>query len=248
MNKFKYFVYKNSPVILSVIGATGVIITSGLTIKATIKANNLYNSLDNKEELNKKDIVRLFWKEYIPAGISASATIICIFGASYINQKMKASLISAYYLLQNSYMDYKNATNELYENADSKIRHKLFEDKYSKENISLQNDDTEIFFDYWSGSFFESTMDEMLRHESEFLETLSINGWVSINEWEHILGNRPMINGDILGWYSNEYHDVNGYPDVEVIFEPDTMSNGLKCNIINFSMEPEIMSLYPYSR
>lgn len=248
MNKFKCFMQKNSPVILSIMGATGVIITSGLTIKATIKANNLYNSFNNKDELSKKDIIRLFWKEYIPAGISASTTIICIFGANYINQKIKTSLISAYYLLQNSYTDYKNTVKELYENSDDEIKRKMCENKYNKNEIVLVNESTQLFFDYESCCFFESTMDEVLKSESEFLETLSNNGWVSVNEWENMLGNDPVTNGDILGWYSNDYNSVYGYPEVNVIYTPNVMSNGLECVIISFSMDPEIMSLYPYSR
>ena len=243
MKNLKGFISKNSPTILSIIGATGVIITSGLTIKATIKANNLYNSLDNKEELTKKDIVKLCWKEYIPAGLSAGATIASIIGANYINQQVKASLLSAYCILQNSYMDYKRVTNELYDDADNKIRQKICEHKYDKFNIIKTDDNSQLFFDSESGTFFESTMEEMLKKESIFLETLAKCGKVSLNTWERIIGNSPLPMGNDIGWYSNDYNDINAYPDVEIIYTKDIMSNGLECIIISFSIEPDFFAL-----
>lgn len=239
MSKFENFISKNSPTILSIIGATGVIITSGLTMKATIKANNLYNSREDKELLTKKDIVKLYWKEYIPSILSAGTTIGCIFGANYINQKTKATLASAYCLLQNSYIEYKNAANELYENADSKIQAKICEKKYD-ENAIVYDENVTLFYDTLSGTFIESTMDEMLRYESKFLELLYSNGKVSVNQWEHIIGNGSTIIGDELVWYSNDYHDVQDYPDVRIEFIPDTLSNGMKVNMIFFTMEPEL--------
>ena len=239
MNNFKSFISKNSPIILSVIGAGGVIITAGLTAKATIKVNELYNSLENKDELTKKDIVRLYWKEYIPAGLSAGTTIACIFGANYMNNRIKASLASAYCLLQNSYMDYKKATNELYKDADIKIQNKICENKYN-ENPVICDDNELLFYDTLSCEFVECTMDKMLQYESEFLEILHRTGRVSLNQWERIIGNSQTIIGDELVWYSNDYHDVNGYPDVEIEIIPDTLSNGMKVNVIHFTIDPEL--------
>lgn len=239
MSKFEDFISKNSPTILSIIGATGVIITSGLTMKATIKANNLYNSREDKGLLTKKDIVKLYWKEYIPSILSAGTTIGCIFGANYINQKTKATLVSAYCLLQNSYIDYKNAANELYENADDKIQAKICENKYNEKGI-VYDDDNNLFYDILSGTFIESTIDKMLQYEAEFLELLHTRGRVTLNQWEHIIGNDSTIIGDELVWYSNDYHDVQAYPDVRIEFIPDTLSNGMKITMIHFTMDPEL--------
>lgn len=242
MSKFENFISKNSPTILSIIGATGVIITSGLTMKATIKANNLYNSREDKELLTKKDIVKLYWKEYIPSILSAGTTISCIFGANYINQKTKATLASAYCLLQNSYIEYKNAANELYENADSKIQAKICEKKYDG-NAIIYDENVTLFYDTLSGTFIESTMDEMLRYESKFLELLYSRGKVSVNQWERIIGNNPLIIGDELVWYSNDYHDIQAYPDVKIDFIPDKLSNGIDVNMIMFTIDPELDSM-----
>lgn len=239
MNNFKSFINKNSPVILSIIGVGGVILTTGLTIKATIKATELYNSLENKNELTKKDIVRLCWKEYIPTAISASTTIVCVLGANYLNQRTKASLVSAYYLLQSSYMDYKRAADNLYENGDIKIKQEVCKNNYEKNNIIKINDDTTLFFDYESGTFFESSMDEILKYESQFLNTLNKYGKITLNEWEKIIGNKPLEYGDSVGWCCNEYNNVDCYPEVEINLTPDVMSNGLECVMITFSMPPE---------
>jgi hypothetical protein len=242
MNKFENFISRNSPTILSIIGATGVIITSGLTIKATIKANNLYNSREDKETLTKKDIVKTYWKEYIPSILSGSITIGCIFGSNYINQKTKATLVSAYCLLQNSYIEYKNAANELYDGADNKIRNKICENKYN-ENAIIYDENTTLFYDTLSGTFIESTMDEMLKHESEFLELLYTRGKVTVNQWERIIGNEQSIIGNELVWYSNDYHDVQAYPEVQIEITPDKLSNGIKVNMITFTIDPELDSM-----
>lgn len=239
MSNFKSFINKNSPAILSIIGASGVIITAGLTAKATIKANNLYNSLEDKDKLTKQDIVKLCWKEYIPAGLSAGVTIACIFGANYMNERIKASLASAYCLLQNSYMDYKKATNELYKDADIKIKNKICENKYN-EQAMVYDENATLFYDNLTGQFIECTMDKMLQYESEFLELLHTRGRVTLNQWANIIGAGRTIIGDELVWYSNDFHDVYGYPDVQIEIIPDTLSNGMKVNMINFTMEPEL--------
>lgn len=59
---------------------------------------------------------------YIPAAISGTATIFCIFGANVLSKRQQAALTSAYALLNDSYNNYKDKLKELYgEEAHQKI-------------------------------------------------------------------------------------------------------------------------------
>ena len=124
----KIYLRKASPTILSGLGAAGVIVTSVLAVRATpkalrkIRADSKTNHDGDPEAYNKLEAVKSAWACYIPAAISGTATIFCIFGANVLNKRQQAALTSAYALLNDSYNNYKDKLKELYgEEAHQKI-------------------------------------------------------------------------------------------------------------------------------
>ena len=110
----KIYLRKASPTILSGLGAAGVIVTSVLAVRATpkalrkIRADSKTNHDGDPEAYNKLEAVKSAWACYIPAAISGTATIFCIFGANVLNKRQQAALTSAYALLNDSYNNYKD--------------------------------------------------------------------------------------------------------------------------------------------
>lgn len=108
----KIYLRKASPTILSGLGAAGVIVTSVLAVRATpkalrkIRADSKTNHDGDPEAYSKLEAVKSAWVCYIPAAISGTATIFCIFGANVLNKRQQAALTSAYALLNDSYNNY----------------------------------------------------------------------------------------------------------------------------------------------
>lgn len=110
------FIKRNSPTILTCIGASGVVATAILTAKATVKAIDIVKDAEKEKEekLTKKEIIKETWKAYIPAVAVGTGTILCIFGANAINKRRQKALIEAYKMLDQSYKEYKAKVIELY--------------------------------------------------------------------------------------------------------------------------------------
>ena len=87
------FFAKNSNLILTIIGATGVVTTMILAIKGTIKAVKL---CEDKQVHGTKEIVKTVWKCYIPTVGVVILTTAAILYNGKINAKKIAVLTSAY--------------------------------------------------------------------------------------------------------------------------------------------------------
>lgn len=87
---------KVSPTILSCLAAAGVIGTAILAARSTPKA--LWKIREDSKEKHDGDpnaytaveAVRSAWICYIPAAITGTATIVCIFGANVLNRQQQA--------------------------------------------------------------------------------------------------------------------------------------------------------------
>ncbi len=110
---------KASPIILTGLGAIGVVTTAVLAVKATpkamerVKIDSLKNHDGDPNAATKMEAIKSCWTCYIPAVITGAATIGCIFGVNVLNRRQQASITSAYALVSRSYTDYKRKVKEL---------------------------------------------------------------------------------------------------------------------------------------
>lgn len=226
MNNLQRFVKKNSSNILTVATAAGMITTTILAVKATPKALELIKAEEDTRKITKTttlyannqpyttevveeaskltplEIVKVAWKPYVPAIAMGTLTLTCLFGMNYLNRKTQASLISAYAVLEKSYRQYREKCIEMY-NADTDIdiKQKIAKSNFYK-NIEIE-DGKELFFDYTSMQYFESTMDEVKEALDTINETLSDSGFVYLNDFYELLGIPLVDYGYNLGWFSD---------------------------------------------
>lgn len=226
MNNLQRFVKKNSSNILTVATAAGMITTTILAVKATPKALELIKAEEDTRKITKTttlyannqpyttevveeapkltplEIVKVAWKPYVPAIAMGTLTLTCLFGMNYLNRKTQASLISAYAVLEKSYRQYREKCIEMY-NADTDIdiKQKIAKSNFYK-NIEVE-DGKELFFDYTSMQYFESTMDEVKEALDTINETLSDSGFVYLNDFYELLGIPLVDYGYNLGWFSD---------------------------------------------
>lgn len=240
------FIKRNASTILTCIGAAGVVATAVMTAKETPKALSLLeNAKEEKgEDLTKWEKIKIIGPAYIPAAITGAATIVCIFGSNIISKKQQAALISAYALLDNSFKEYKKKTDELYgEEAGEHIREEIVKDKYASDG-KLLDDKKELFFDFYSGRYFESTKEAVMWAQYETNRAMFVNGAVCLNEYYDFLGLETKPEYELIGWSCGQIEEMYGYPWIEfdyeemVINEESECSEGIECTIIHMPMGP----------
>ena len=189
MKRAQVFLRKHSSTILTVVGAGGVITTAVLAVKATPKAMLLLEEAEKEkgEELTVVETVKAAWKPYIPATISGISTITCIFGANLLNKRTQASLVSAYGVLDKAYREYVNKTEELLkDNTEINIKQEIAKAKFDEDMVL--DGEKELFFDFQSMRYFESTFEEVKRAERIFNQNMMMSGFGCLNEFYDILG------------------------------------------------------------
>ena len=164
MNKLlqhsKLFVKRNGSTILTCAGCAGVVLTSVMAVKATPKAIRLLEAAEKEkgEKLTKLEAIKVVGPSYIPAIVIGVSTIACIFGANILNKRQQAALMSAYALLDNTYKDYQKKVEELYgDDANDQVKAEIAKDKYVDDEVTLTDDNKQLFYDEFSGRYFEST-------------------------------------------------------------------------------------------
>ena len=236
------FIKKNASTILSCMGVVGLITTTVLAVKATPKALSLLKEAKEEKgnELTKWEKINTAGIVYIPIALTGIATAACILGSNAISKCQQASLISAYALLDSSYKEYRKKTDELYgEEAGKQIRGEIAKDKYVGRDVLL-NDDKELFYDFYSGRYFESTPEAVLRAEYETNRSMFVNYAVGLNEFYQLLGLERLPEYESLGWSRDQIEEICGHPWIEFTHEEAIIDEGMKCTIICMPFSPFI--------
>ena len=251
MNKLvhhtKLFVGRNGSTILTCMGGVGLIATAVLTATATPKAmTRVENAREEKgEELTKAETMLAAVPAYIPPIITGVATLACMFGANMLNKRQQASLISAYALLDNSYKEYKKKVGELYgEDADNNVKSEIAKDKYEESDLE-PGDGMKLFYDEFSGRYFESTLEKVQEAEYNINRDLSMREYATINEFYEYLGLIPIDGGDDLGWSTGMNFDHYWQSWIDFGHHKTIMDDGLEVIIITMFSEP-MLGWYEY--
>lgn len=240
------FLKKHGSTILTFLGAGGVIATAVLAANGAPKAAALLENAKKEkgEDLTVIEKVKIAGPAYIPAIVTGSSTIACIFGANALNKHTQASLASAYALLDTSYKEFKKKVRELYGNeAESNVRLELAKDVYEGNYIS-EGGEKKLFFDYYSLNYFESTDKEVQWAEDRINELLSTRGYALLSEYYDLLGLRvDMSSSSNYAGYDLGWSRVS-CPRINFLHELATMNDGLECCIVSILDEPTPELLY----
>lgn len=241
LHQSKKFLNRNGSTILTCLGGVGLIATTVMTAKATPKALQMLKEAKQEkgEELTKFEIVKAAGPAYIPAAIAGVSTLACIFGANALNKRKQASLISAYALLDSSYKEYKKKVGELYgSEANDRITEEIAKDHY-KENPLIASDGKKLFYEDFSGRYFEATSEQVLRAEYEINRILEMEyGGLYLNEYFELLGLERTDYGDHLGWSTWYLSETTWHNWIEFKHTKVVLDDGLECTIIEILAEP----------
>ena len=216
---------KHSPTILTCIGASGVLGTAILAVKATPKAMSLIEeekaakNAENGQKLTRMETIAVCWQCYLPAAVTGVATIGCIFGANVLNKRQQASLMSAYAFLNRSFQEYQNAVKEVFgeEGHQQVVEHLMVEKPkvpgiYGSvwgENFDFGETDEQkrLFYDVLSKRYFEAKISDVLLAELHTNRNFAINGGeISVQEFYSFLGLDTPEDLKDLCWYVSDYY------------------------------------------
>lgn len=242
----KHFFKRNASTLLTIVGGAGVIGTAVMAAKDTPKALKLLEDAKSEkgEELTNTEKIKAAAPAYIPTAITVASTIACIFSANIFSKRSQAALLSAYTLLDSTYKEYRNKTKELYgEESDKTISSEIVKDKYECHDI---DDGKQLFFDYYSMRYFESTMEEVLKAEMEINRLLQENMYVDINTFYDLLGLDPINLNDEIGWSIEAGVVWQGYSWISFEHEMVEVDDGMECCIITMNTNPTTDTMDEY--
>lgn len=235
-----------SPTILTILGAVGVVATAVTAAKATPKAMKLCEGLmlervnNYEKEPTKLEYAKECWHCYIPSALIGAATITCIFGANALNKRQQAAITSAYILLNRTYKEYRDKVRETYgEEAEEQIHEAVHES-----HIEKDTDDKLLFYDEFSGEYFERTMLEVLDAEYQFNRTFVLEGEVKLNDFYEYLNLPKTDLGEVVRWDVDSGIMFYGYQWIEfehnLVTIDDGAEEGLECYIIHIPYIPSL--------
>lgn len=243
LNSISRLTKDNSPTILSAVAIGGVIATAILAAKATPKAIEKLEDVDPADKILKRQIVAETWKFYIPAGMSAAATIACIIGANKIGIRRQAAVAAAYTLVDTSFREYKDhVLQEIGEAKERKIHDKIMIDRMENnpppaEVIVIGGGD-QLCYDSLTGRYFKSDIEAIRRAENEVNRRVLTNMYASQNEFYELLGLGSTIVGDELGWnidrlmelrFTSHLSECTGQPALAIGYKELPVKDYGKC-------------------
>lgn len=240
----------NVPYILGGFGCVGVMATTIMAIQSTPKALELLEDAEKEkgEDLSKWETVKTAGPVYLPAVITGIATIGCIAGAVILSERQQASLISAYGLLNESYMKYQRKVIENFGEETHTDILKAIAEETKPVNITADNyfgisnqgmaedfSEPKLFYEEFSGRYFEAPLEQVLLAEYHVNRNMALGALILLNDFYEFLGLERTDYGGEVGWYINDDYFWIDFNHRKVV-----MDDGLECYIIESVFPPDM--------
>lgn len=231
---------RHSPEILTGLGIAGMISTTIMAVKATPKALILIENRKDEMEVDKLpplELVKTAWRCYIPAAVTSSLSVICLFGASSVNVRRNTALATAYSLSESALKGYQEkAIETIGEKKEQAIRDAIAKDKIEKNPINSQeviitDKGNTLCYDAISGRYFKSDIERIKRAVNDINKNLLDDMYVSLNDFYYEIGLDNTKMGDSLGWNVEK-----GL--IELNFSSQLASDGTPCLVIDYQLAP----------
>lgn len=241
MNKVFKTLKKQSPAILTGLAIAGTI---GAVVSA-LKCKPKYDKLvedkrkekeENNEELSKKDIFIAGMKAYWPTLLLIAASAGCAIASTYIGAKRVAETAAIASTTKKVYDEYREAVEKkLKEKQKDEIIDDIAKGRMEKAEEKIKNVPAEhvtlynrgrgdqLFFDSWSGRYFETGSIEDVRSAINSLNEEVLNEpSVDVNTYYSYLGLPETNDGAKLEWRTG----TNGFKCIDVRYVPKLIEEG----------------------
>lgn len=241
----------NTRLILTVVGAVGVIATGILASRAgrkaqkklseepvvvDIPAEEIQEFFDENTEAvepvrTKKEVVKLVWKYYIPPVLAGLVTIGAMIGAHHLGAKEIAALTASCAYLTANRDKLEEKIRERYgEEALEDIRAEVMEELSCTANGKISVETTGkgdlLCFEAYSGRWFRSSkeaVDEAIKKFNEMFDC-GKGSYMSMNDLYNLFGISETHFGHQMGWPADpEYYDH------DIVFDTTLVENDKEC-------------------
>lgn len=250
LNRTGQFIKHNSPTILTIIGAAGVIGSVVTAVTSTPKAMRRIEEAECEkgEELTKTEVVKVTAVVYIPTAIICAATLACIFSANILNQNHQAALTSAYALLDQSYKKYRKKVKELYgEEAEKTIKCEIAKDELEKMDVKKPEDDKMLFYDEYSERYFHAYEKDVIKAEYMANRAIMNEAFITLAEFYGYLGlSVDDESWNYIGWTCDDLAEWTGYFWLDFHHELIEMEDGIEATVIWYDVSPALGYISEY--
>lgn len=247
---------RSMPLLLSAATVAAAVMSTVLSAKAGIKANEAISAKENEleRELTASEKVKLTWKYYILPGSVAAAAAAGSIGQFVTSKRALASAAMAYGGIKHSYDRYveqnKSVNGEdahlkalLGKDAGVAAKVRVFTDEFGGTNtLDFDADeDMRTFYDAFSCTYFESTMNQVMAAQQLLNRELVKEGEVSSVYWYECLGIEPPEEYQHYVWTLEDDLCWIDFNNTKV-----TLDDGFECCVIEFAIQPYPDPEYTY--
>lgn len=227
---------KNSPVILSGLGVTGVFLTAALSSRAGAKAAPELEKLKAQNADGKAILCKLF-PIYAPTIVSAGVTSACIIGSTAISSRRSAVYASLASASELALSELKDKTKEIVgEKKEKEIFDAIAKDHVDKHPvddrlvIATGNGDV-LCYDEWSDRYFTSCIEALRRAQNDLNQRIISQMWITLNEVYMEIGLNPIGGGHHVGWSVDHLIDFR--------YSTQLSSDNRPCLVLSFASQPK---------
>lgn len=198
------FVKQRSSLLLSLGAGMGVISTAYLAAQAGFRTAHMLESRDPTMELKEK--ARVVWKLYIPTGISATATIVCLAGVKRVDARRTLAAQTALAVSQRAYESYRaQVIEELGEKKDQKflaeVASKRIEEK--PPTTIVAGSGNVLCCELFTGRYFNSSMEAINKAINEVNAKLLKHDYATLDDLYWLLDLQKTSSSSMTGWESS---------------------------------------------
>ena len=226
---------KDKQFVLNFASVIGVGLTMFAAIKDTKKACEIVT-----EDMTTKEKIKKTWKCYIPSGLICTSTILCIIYSDKVSMNEKIALLNTLTMVQDNY---KNLRESVDRTCDPETREEIIKKTIKKKvpkDLYIERTGEKIFYEEYTGKYFTSTIDAVLKAEYMFNKQLSIVGNATLNDFYEYLGIPKIQAGESLGWAVLDGYYGSSTTSPWVDFEHSKMEDddGIEYYYVNYSNQP----------
>lgn len=230
-------VKSNSPEILTALAVSGVVTTAYLTGKASFKANNFIEEVEEENgfavdpKIRFKIRVKLVWKYYIPAGVAGAVTIGCIIGSSKANGRRTTAAVTAYSLTEKAFTEYKEkVVEQIGKGKEQEITDKLAQARVENSppgQIIVAGSGSVMCCELYTRRYFRSTMETLRKAQNDVNERVNSERYVTLDDFYDLVGLPNTSASNSLGWDSDKL--------MELKFSTVLSENGEPCLAFDYN-------------
>lgn len=217
------FVKDNSPTILTVIGVSGVAVTSYLTGRAAYRSvfKLQEEAKTRQESLTRRDVIKLIWKDYIPSAVCGVITASCIVGSTRIGVRRTTALAAAYTISEQAYAEYRDRVAETFgKGKERALRDQLAQDKVldnPPKSVIITGGGDILSYEAFTGRYFKSDMETLRRAVNVVNDKLLKHDFAYLNDFYDLVGLPYTSVSDRLGWESGRLMEL----EFSTVFSPE---------------------------